>query len=290
MAENQNSIDFYHKVCHNRINNIPSLKEFATKVAECDNFEIKNISKHLNIIANKHFLLDLLNYELDNLNKSNDYFPVQSSFTQLNILHSDHFFLHINLFKEVDFTKKTVMSPSPYDICDVLLSEKPWAYKLLRCDNPYPLDVLKDDILIDKGEKSMIPFESIFLEKNKDIFVPISKDGTYFVLSLVSRDYSSFMTEYDRETKKAMRLVAGTHTVSRLQFACQLLGEFGSETSIKYIEPYLSDSNYIIRWEAVKALMLISYDVGLKALEKVKNDSHPEIRELSNKYLMQFKI
>jgi hypothetical protein len=282
---------FYPNYSLERITKVRTLNNFCSSLLKKKTKSIIELKDDLQKLINSNFITDLINYELQNLQDKSLYVTTPGSFNHFTIFDSPFYSLFIFSKSVDDLKMMTHCSPHSSDRFIVPLNKDGFIGDYFKQENPYPTDI------IDKTKKLTIVKENfkykqnelIFLEKDKDIlsYSPKNKNKVTF-LAFYSKFEGQYVWEYNIETLLPEKIVAGNfQSTSRMEQACTLLGEIGSEKSLPYLQNLLHHPEFNVRWESAKSIMMINFEDGVKALELLKNDKHPEIIKAVNKSIEQ---
>jgi hypothetical protein len=265
----------------NRIENIPSLKEFCFYIQdnEITNFEI--VTKKLTDLANSSFLKDLILFELKKINNEKFYTPIKATYNSIEIVNNPIYKLNLVHINSKDLLNRKYLTGFYHDKIIISLSENGFYYSLYKQENEINVSILdktKKITLISK--KAQLEYgESIFIKKTEDIFSYEGEEseGTIIALVLTTKPSTSFDWEYDIKTLTPYRIV-GDQDDCRIEQTCRMLGQLGIGSSMEVLKKLLKHSKHNVRWEAMKNLMTLNFEEGTIMLETLKNDPHPEIR------------
>ncbi|MGY0425691.1 MAG: HEAT repeat domain-containing protein [Polaribacter sp.] len=186
---------------------------------------------------------------------------------------------------------QTIYTPYASDRFIVPLNNNGFYYDLFKQDNPYPVDIIDKTkkIKLVKENHHLPKGEILFLHKHTDIF-SFSKENTETVmfLSLSLKKEDPFVWEYNLQNLLPTKIeTRNSQLSSRLEQMLTLVGELNNEVSIPYLFKLLEYPDFNVRWESAKAIMNINFDDGVKALNILKDDKHPEIIKAVNKAFSQ---
>ncbi len=123
---------------------------------------------------------------------------------------------------------------------------------------------------------------ALFLDGNRDHIVTWSEQP--YVTLVVSRQAFGrhLVTRHDSSTGQVIYAAAASQCLSRLQHACEYIANFGDVTLVPVLQTLLRHPAHFIRWKAVEALLNVDLEIGLRALDALREDPHPHIMAAAN--------
>jgi hypothetical protein len=267
---------------HNRVENINSLKEF------CDFFELNKSNDFAKVIskfeelARGSFLKDLISFELKKINQEKFYTPIKATYNSIEVVNNASYKINLVHINSKDLLNRKFLTGFFHDKIIVSLSEKGIRYSLYKQENEIDVSILdKSKKLKVISKNAVLNYgESIFVKKHTDIFSYEGEESEESVIGLIltTKPNSSFDWEYDIETLAPYRII-GDQDDCRIEQTCRMLGQLGDPASIDVLKKLLSHSKHNVRWEAMRNLINLNFDEGVKMLKTLENDSHPEIKK-----------
>ena len=284
--------DYFSEDNRARINSIKSLNHFCLSVFENSSKSIFSLKKELSSLSNNEFLEDLINYELSQIKANAYYVPTFSTIKHLNLFDCKYCSLFLHAFNPNEaFNNSKHCSSHSGDRLIMGLAKQGVEYDLYEQLKPYPIDVLDESRpLLIKEKKAILSYgEILCLRKDYDV-LSYSSVGTdkVFILVLYEKPEGQYIWEYDQSTLLPVRIVAGNYqSTSRIEQICSILGEMGNEKGLPVLFSLIAHDDYNIRWESARAIMFIDFLKGVKALNLLKDDDNPIIRETVRNSLRQ---
>lgn len=271
---------FFKKFGFDRIEKVKSLNDFCKAVEKNTTEDIFYLEQEFKKLSTGSFLQELIDYELNKLYFDTLYSPSPSTFAFVNLFDCDYCTLSLYSNQQADFVDKPLSSSYAADRLMMSLSNDSIEYSHFKQHQPYPLDILDKSRKLEpyKDRSFFMPGEILKLKAHEDVIIFHEGNNCMISLVLSSKNETSFLWEYETSSLTPKQIITGGPMTSRLEHTCRLLGELGHYDSIAYLEKYLNYDDYNVRWEAAKAIMLIDFDKGIKALEYLKQDQHPQIQ------------
>lgn len=179
-------------------------------------------------------------------------------------------------------TRPREMCSVPQDCVIALVSECCVHLEVFR--SPYgEQGELEDSRAVENGYTEVLKRGcALFLDGKRDHIVAWSKRA--YVTLVVSRQAFGrhLITRHDSQTGQAIYATAASQHLSRLQHACEYIANFGDVKLIPVLQKLLRHPAHFIRWKAIEALLNIDLDIGLRALDALRDDPHPHIMAAAN--------
>lgn len=140
--------------------------------------------------------------------------------------------------------------------------------------------VLRDEIELAPGET---------LERNgyEDVLDWHSPGETGFLLRLHSESLGSYEWAFDRETLEPRGVTVLDSLSSQTTTVMQMIGALGTPVEQDFIEMGLASPHFHVRWETLKMAGRVAPGQVRDALERLKDDPHPAIRQAVERTLQR---
>ncbi|SDM84562.1 HEAT repeat domain-containing protein [Maricaulis salignorans] len=235
------------------------------------------------------FLTELLQHELTALNEDPAYIPI-GGLTEfdLAVLEDPRATLAVRVVEPEAALSQRLFSRAEHCLMSVapIASAGPVHYQAYLQPEPFPshtLDPAKR--LQDLGDAYLRPGETLAFRAGYDICRLLPFEAPSILVFLVSEKSQGLQWQYDTDTLCPDRAIAASPVASRLQFTARMLSEMGNDDSVTALKSLIAHGDHYVRWEAVRAIMRLSYRDGLAALDAVRSDPHPHVRNAARKAL-----
>lgn len=165
------------------------------------------------------------------------------------------------------------------------ISDEGFSYRLHDTPDEWNPDVFSPDIEIGPPDTLRCGKGEAVVASTSMVYDYASNDA--IVLKVVAPSRIGLMWEFDRETRKALRVHASTLESTTLSFILKFLSKYGNSDSVRAIDHLLAHPFHHVRWDVAKALGQLDIDALSNALTKLKDDPHPHIKAASQKMLAQ---
>jgi hypothetical protein len=131
--------------------------------------------------------------------------------------------------------------------------------------------------LVPRGTVTVHPGEALRRRAGVDVG-RLAYAGTPVIAVIVSsRLHMALRMEYDLETLQPVRVIAGDVRSSRIEFTTKLLAQIGDSSSLPALRVLCGHRDYFVRWGAVRAIVAIDPQEGVKVLTAAMNDPNPHV-------------
>jgi len=152
------------------------------------------------------------------------------------------------------------------------------SYEWYEQQAPLPNEIFdRARVLTGPVIRTFAPGEVYRLRAGIDICRLLPSQKTVILLLLGSRNVLPLRWEYD-ETLHPLRVMAATSTASRFEYTARMLAELGDRESLQPLRELTAHVDHFVRWAAVRAVVRIDFDEGLRALYRAEEDRHPHVR------------
>ncbi len=267
---------------YNRVKNINSLKEFCAFMESNKISDFEKVVSKFEELAKGTFLKDLILFELKKINQEKFYTPIKATYNSIEVVNNPNYKINLVHINSKDLLNRKYLTGFFHDKIILSLSEKGFNYSLYKQENEIDVNILdKSKKLKVISKNALLKYgESIFVKKHIDVFSYEGEESEERVIALIltTKPNSSFDWEYDIETLAPYKIV-GDQDDCRIEQTCRMLGQLGDNSSIDVLKKLLSHSKHNVRWEAMRNLMNLNFDEGVKMLKTLENDPHPEIKK-----------
>lgn len=232
-------------------------------------------------------LCDLVNYELLKINTDPQYVPELASETQMTIVRRARYGLDLKIMPSGTPGAPRLYSPTEHFLAGVSAGTSA-TVELYEQPQPLPNEIFDPKRrLINKGTRHLSSGEVLGLRAGYDIFRFHGTNTAPIVLLTFSTDFVLRLRwEYDPDTLCPTRIIAADPMSSRLEFACKMLAQFGSQTSVAPLKHLAQQHpDHFVRWTALKNLLDLNFEEGLVLLQQAVNDPHPHVRNAAHRSL-----
>jgi len=234
-------------------------------------------------------ITNFLNYHLNNLNKLDYYFPIDSSSSRYKIDNTTHFELSLIILDTTSHKnqKKIYSNNSDVYLCPLFSDQNNNSYSIYTQKKSCQPNILSIDSKLELIETNNLKSNvTLYIEKFYNLIQFENNSPVYFLSLTKLTDYENFIWEYDTNTLAPIRLISTDQNDNRLISTLKILSEIGNQDSLDFIHTTLqSNENHSIRWEALKALINLDYESGIIQLNKMLLDPHPEIQKAAEESL-----
>jgi hypothetical protein len=251
-------------------------KNFLTEIDSFDNY---HIIENLNKFSLNFEITDFINFHLNNLLEYKYYFPLNSSFKKYSILDSNKYDLSLLSLENTNNIESKLLYSYNTDIflCPIEIKDNV-KYDIFKQNKNCTVDILDESCKLELQETGdLINNKTIFIKNFYNVF-SVDKSFHIYFLCLTKKESCDYIWEYDKNSLKPTKLISTNVVYNRLVTTLKILSEIGNLNSIDFINHNLDHKNHTLRWEAVKALINIDFEKGIKQLNIMKEDKHPEIR------------
>jgi len=277
-----------------RIEAIPVLERFVSRIEprleqgheafwECvDDFQE---------LLNSNVLCDLANYELHKIHTDPQYLPELASETQMTIIRRARYGLDLKIIPANTPSAMRLYSPTEHFLAGVSAGTSA-TVELYEQPQPFPNEIFDPSRrLINKGTRHLQSGEALSLRAGYDIFRLQGTNASPIVLLTFSTDFVLRLRwEYDPATLLPTRIIAADPMSSRLEFACKMLAQFASQSSVGPLKNLVQNHpDHFVRWSALKNLLDLNFQEGVELLQQALNDPHPHVRNAARKSLESLK-
>lgn len=146
--------------------------------------------------------------------------------------------------------------------------------------SPLPSDILdRTKRLKDRGIEHLHPGDIALKRAGHDITLTGGRTEPVIVLGFNLQDVLPIRWRYDAETLCPDRAIAADLSASRLEFAAMILSRIGDKSSIRPLERLYDHPSHAVRWAALRRLIQVDIQAGLRLLDRAIHDPHPDVRE-----------
>lgn len=267
-----------------RIAALPVLNDFVGLLKHTSIEDIFELAPHIEQMVCRNFLQDLIHYELNCMGENEDYAPREGTYNYLNLFINDKFSFSLINKNMGDHSQHKYYSNYPSDQIICTLNEEGLYYNLFRRSANDRWDTLRKESRLEVvAEHELLTFGQSLCIKSEEHIFSFCGEGTEPVKALVlsATNLKNYTWEYDRETLLPARIVSGNHNHTRIEFACNILGEIGNEQSVQVLFDLLKDPAHNVRWQAARSICKLDLEAGVNALQILKQDEHEEVRRLA---------
>lgn len=115
------------------------------------------------------------------------------------------------------------------------------------------------------------------LRAGRDLYLTSQVEEQLPLLVFTSKTFLPLIWQFDPETLLPLYGIAANPKSSRLQYAAILPSELGSAEDVPALEGLLEYPDHFVRWSAVKNIMALDEDRGMRALRAAVSDPHPHV-------------
>lgn len=272
-----------------RIKHVPELRhfyEFAKPISAAE-FRSQKVVNEFEKLSNPSLFANLINYEMTLINSSGTYNPPGANYTAINLIDEIEYTLDLMFVDSVNIgTENKFVSSLKQDYLLLSLTQGGIPYNLYEQQHPI------DPSIFDSGkaitlisENANLQYgECILLKKNESLlkYNMIAEQKKVILLTLSAKQPTTFIWTYDLKTLFPHQIVS-TIQDSRIENICILLGNFRHPDSVARMKYMLGHPKHNIRWTAFKTLMELDMEEGIKSLDLLLSDTHPEVRQAAQK-------
>jgi hypothetical protein len=264
-----------------RVRNIESLGKISSYIISDTKKDAKSLQVALGKFVTTDWLVDLLNYELKEVQANAAYTPLRATYSGMEVMDNDLFSIFLYKAKVSDLNFKTLLTIFSSDKVVMSLSKSGLVYNLYEQKMPEPVDEFNKDkklnVLVVEGTLKFL--DTLLIEKNRIAFSNVGTVNGDDLIAIVAtvKSEASFEWEYDANTLYPTRIV-GDPTSCRIQHTCNMAGEMDLASSLPVLGKLLIHPMHNVRWEAARSIMMIDFEEGCKALQALEHDKHIEVR------------
>ena len=264
------------------LSDVPSLRTFIENVhpffIDSDPKAFWRCEPNFRLLLQTPFLTQILNYELRCLAEDNSYIVEGGTKFSLAIASTPAWSLSVRLIGASTATPR-LLSNLQNTMIGVPECASPSIaydqYEQTFIDGSLQLN--NDQRLIKHGRIFLSPGSVLHIRAGIDVGQFVDVDLTSIVFVLSSRPMMSLQWEYDLDTLLPRRVIAGDVRSSRIEFATRLIAKMGNTSSLPQLWSLCRHQDHFVRWGAVRAIVAIDLDEGLRALEVAVSDIHPHV-------------
>jgi hypothetical protein len=264
----------------NLLHSSPELKEFVEQAEKVilpghpDSFWL--CKPHFEMLIRSDFLTHVLNYNLSRLVEENEYTLIDVNETDMTILRREEFrlgtsirhgFRKGSLFSNPEHAMIGAIGPGPLEI--------EWYCQA----SPHPNDILdRTKRLEEKGHCTVNPGEVVSFRALEHVFQILPSKTASIAVILISKPSARFCWKYDSETLLPTKMVAVDADASRLEHAVWALAELAEKEATPHLITLYEHQDHFIRWAAIRAVIQLDYEQGVRLLYRALKDPHPHVR------------
>ena len=275
-----------------RIDAIPALRDFAeatAKIGDPSNNGFWAYEDAFQALLKSDVLTALTNHELSKFSADVLYVPLVSFSSQLIILETDAYQLHVGFINARTAKRSTRLQSAPsHNMLSVVTTPIQIAQYLQP--EPFPSEDLRRACrLTAQGSQLLTPGAVLKCRAGYDVveFLPDADTNT-LLMSLSATETIPYSWEYDRDTLGPVRFAPGNPTWSRMDYAIKLMGRMGDPKYLPALVRLAEHPAHFVRWSAVCAAVALDFEVGLKLLEQAKSDRHQHVSNAATKAIERF--
>jgi hypothetical protein len=162
----------------------------------------------------------------------------------------------------------------------------PLTYQHLEQPCPEPNEVFDPSrVLVARGYRTLAPGETAIFRAGRDLLDITSAAEPSVVLVFTSATVLPFRWEYDLATRKPVRQVAAYVVAARIDIAMRLLAASGDPSAVPFLVPVADHEDHFLRWNAVRSVMALDPETGMRLLRSAADDRHSHVRDAARRSL-----
>jgi hypothetical protein len=273
-----------------RFDAIPALGAFVQEVTrvikdEPDSFwECEAAFREL--VRSPTLLHDLVRYEIERLRRDVSYVARESTESRIALLTLPHVELglvHIEPREDVEAVTHSIIGDHA-----MIGSLGPGTLRMqqLRHSSPVRTDVFDPSRALDMSEEIEVrPGETRGFRAGVDAIFERAPLGPACMMLFVYRYATPIRWIFDAASRLPTRAVSTDHQTYRMDFAARTLARMGYTPAASTLEDLYRHPAHFVRWAAVRELVLLDPERGLKLLERASEDPHPHVRNAARRSL-----
>jgi hypothetical protein len=261
-------------------------ENFGNKIASLKNEN--EIISTINKLCESIDTVSIINHLLESMIDDKYYIPHNSVHNKITLFTSTEYEFSIiyNPPKESKNNETYLYSYTNDVFLCPLVNVPNFEYTVYEQNNIEYIDVLNSDAKLKTKTKSFFSEnKAVYFKKFKDV-LQLDESKPFIMLMVTSKKPPlSFSWEYNAKTLMPIRIVLADITIARLGTTSKILGSIGDFNSKKLVKKLCNHTAHLVRWDAVRALINIDFEEGIEMLQKLTNDSHPEVCDAAKKSL-----
>jgi hypothetical protein len=258
-----------------------NLIEFKEKLDKINNLKFSEIKYLLDDFSEKLNITEIINIQFEKMLKEKYFFPINSSYNRIILIDDIKFELSIifNTSKTRSEDEVLYSYSNHTFICPILANESS-NYVIYEQSHTTDFQVLKENFNLSVKEKGTLKqYKTIFIEKFKNV-LEIDKSYSFAAICLaMKKDNYDYSWEYNLKSLKPIRLALTNNAFGRINTSLRIISDIGNKNSIPMLQEFSKHKSHFIRWEAIRTLINIDFELAIKIIKKMsKDDPHIEVR------------
>jgi hypothetical protein len=255
------------------------VEEISTVLGQEESGSLSACQPAFERLVRSSLIQELLHFELGRLLESEAYAPAEATETHWTIIRRPLFSLALSFHERPPPTEPEWLQDLLEDRLVGVVGPGPLRFELLHQPVPHPRDVLdRSRRLVEVERARLAPGEVRLLRAGEHVPLLHSAGSPTFLLTLSSTQRLDIRWEYDRATLQPVRMMAANSQTSRLESTIWLLLMLGEPQSVPTLTGLTKHPNNQVRWAALRALIRLDPQEGLRLLNQYAEDPHPYIR------------
>lgn len=294
-----------HELRLQKIRNHPVISQIRKRLDVETNFQFSEYLDDFRNLQQSDFLQQIIQFELETLKEYPKHqlahFNDQGAVRGWPIITTEHFTIGIGIHNPEDIVNLSEEKPAEYVSNLTIQPRSSNTYlgfiKAVNCNYKlYEVPPHDDNTPLQSGAKlSLIREKSA--RDGDNVYIPAGvivptihiTDGYLVYMEISGKPQRSCVPLFDSKTFVYRGLIGGDPKSSRIGLMTKLLKEFNHQEAIPTMVKIAQHKDHFVRWETIRHVLCMDYNVGMQLAEQALQDPHPHVRMAAAQTLKQFK-